>query len=348
MHGDRGSQLQHRCQLAAQDDGQLAILRRQHHRLDERAQPFERLRLQRLVPERRGELSDLLAIHAAKVGVQQFGLRGCGLRGILFGEQDLPPLGPDLHLLDEHRRIDALQDGRLGEADLTVEVCQLDLTLGAGADRLGHQPLHLRFILGQECHDDIVAQHLGRQPRQDTRVEVVLADRQPVVAPGRPLLGGALTPEPALARFGIARAATAAGHLAGQQIPGALLREEGQGRGLRCGCPCQRCLPRLHPLPQIHGHDAQFGHFDGIRPLLLWVDECLAFPGVGVLAVGLFAVGAPAGIEWVVEEAGAPRGITGQRIRRPGRCLAGVPPASLAAAWRWYALGVQPPRDGDG
>ncbi|KQN84580.1 hypothetical protein ASE90_18820 [Sphingomonas sp. Leaf67] len=25
-----------------------------------------------------------------------------------------------------------------------------------------------------------------------------------------------------------------------------------------------------------------------------------------------------------------------------------MPPASLAAAWRWYALGVQPPRDGDG
>ncbi|WP_235531738.1 hypothetical protein [Sphingomonas sp. Leaf67] len=59
-------------------------------------------------------MSNLLAIHAAKLGVQQSGFRGRGLHGVLFGKQNLAPLGPDLHLLDEHRRVDALQDGRLG------------------------------------------------------------------------------------------------------------------------------------------------------------------------------------------------------------------------------------------
>lgn len=50
----------------------------QHRRLDERAQRFKRLRLQRIVLQRYRKLFDLLAIIAVEIEVQQFGLRGLG------------------------------------------------------------------------------------------------------------------------------------------------------------------------------------------------------------------------------------------------------------------------------
>ncbi|KQN04323.1 hypothetical protein ASE82_18320 [Sphingomonas sp. Leaf230] len=64
----------------------MAVLWRQHHNLNERAQPVERLRLQRFVLEGRGELFDLLTVHAAQVRGKQIGLRGNRLCGFLFGK----------------------------------------------------------------------------------------------------------------------------------------------------------------------------------------------------------------------------------------------------------------------
>ncbi|KQN01747.1 hypothetical protein ASE82_15090 [Sphingomonas sp. Leaf230] len=54
----------------AQIDREIAAFRRQHHCLDERAQPFERLRSQRPVLKGRGDLFDLLGIDATEVGEQ--------------------------------------------------------------------------------------------------------------------------------------------------------------------------------------------------------------------------------------------------------------------------------------
>ena len=54
----------------AQIDGEMAVLWRQHHSLDEHTHPFERLCLQRVVLEGRGELFDLLAVDATEVGEQ--------------------------------------------------------------------------------------------------------------------------------------------------------------------------------------------------------------------------------------------------------------------------------------
>ena len=68
--------------------------------------------------------------------MQQSGLGRFRLRGVLFGEQDTAPLVPDLHLLDEHRRIYAFQDGCLGEIDLPIDVREFDFELGTGTGRV--------------------------------------------------------------------------------------------------------------------------------------------------------------------------------------------------------------------
>jgi hypothetical protein len=86
--------------------------------LDERTQLFERLRLQRFVFVGWGKLSGLLTTHPAQVGGEAPGPGGNPLCGFLIGEQDLPLLGPDLHLVDERRRIHAFQDSRLGAREL--------------------------------------------------------------------------------------------------------------------------------------------------------------------------------------------------------------------------------------
>lgn len=69
-------------------------------------------------------------------------------------------------------------------------------------------------------------QHLARQACQHVRVEFVVADRQPVVAPSVSLLGGTLTAKPAFAQFGIAPPALAAGHLVAKLYVLALERGE--------------------------------------------------------------------------------------------------------------------------
>nr|WP_254784768.1 hypothetical protein [Sphingomonas sp. OK281] len=113
-----------------------------------------------------------------------------------------------------------------------IEIGQFGFPLGAGADGFSGQGPGLCLVFREERCNDIVTQHLARQACQHACVEFVLADRQPVVAPVGALLGGALAAEPRLARFGITRAAAAAGHLAGQQIPRALLRKERQASHL--------------------------------------------------------------------------------------------------------------------
>ncbi len=74
---------------------------------------LERSRLQRLVLERGGKLSDLLKMYPARVGEEQSGPRGNRSCELLSGQQNLAPLGPDLHLLHEHRGIHAFQDSWL-------------------------------------------------------------------------------------------------------------------------------------------------------------------------------------------------------------------------------------------
>jgi hypothetical protein len=55
---------------------------------------------------------------ATKDGVQQRGLKECGLCGQPFDEQYPTPLNPDRLVLDEeHRRADTPENGRSGAAD---------------------------------------------------------------------------------------------------------------------------------------------------------------------------------------------------------------------------------------
>jgi hypothetical protein len=107
-------------------------------------------------------------------------------------------------------------------------------------------------------------------------------------------------------------------------------------------------LPCPNPLPQVHGHDAQFGRLDDARALLLRLVEGMALSHIGVLAIRLFAVWPTADIERVVNDTGAARGIAGQRIWRSSCWLAEHLSAGLAAARRRNALGVKPSCDGDG
>ncbi|KQM72874.1 hypothetical protein ASE72_19315 [Sphingomonas sp. Leaf20] len=96
-----------------------------------------------------------------------------------------------------------------------IEIGQFGFPLGAGVEGFRRQATGLCLVFAEERCDNIVTQHLAREARQHACVEFVLADRQPVVAPGGALLGSALAAEPGLARFRIARAAAPAGHLAG-------------------------------------------------------------------------------------------------------------------------------------
>ncbi len=89
--------------------------------------------------------------------------------GFLFGkfqfdEQALAPLGPDLHLVDEHRRVHAFEDSRLGAPELVIEIGQFGFPLGAGADRFRRQSTRLCLIFQQERCNNVVTQHLLDRP----------------------------------------------------------------------------------------------------------------------------------------------------------------------------------------
>ncbi|WP_240663701.1 hypothetical protein [Sphingomonas sp. UV9] len=214
-----------------------------------------------------------------------------------------------------------------------IEIGQFGFPLGAGVEGFRRQAPGLCLIFQKERCNDIVTQHLACEARQDACVEFVLADRQPVVAPGGALFGGALAAEPGLARFRIARAAAAAGHLAGQQIPRALLREERQADhlGTRFRCAGEHSLAGFDPVPQFGGHDAERRGLDVIGSLVFRIDEGVAFSRFRVLAIRLLAVRPSAYIQRIVEDAGTACGIAGQRVRGPCRGLAERMSACFAA-----------------
>nr|WP_238303202.1 hypothetical protein [Sphingomonas phyllosphaerae] len=253
-----------------------------------------------------------------------------------------------LQLVDEQRRIHALKDCGLGVHDLLVDLGEFCLMLGARGDAGLLKPAGLYCIFLKECRGHVVAQHGGDEAFQHPSVERILPDRQTVVAPGRALLCRALAAEAMLSGFGVARTTDAARHLPCQQVLRSLLGEKGPGRGGRCRTRATRkgCLPHLHGLPQRVWYDAKV--WGGGKALggVSAVDEGVALPAVGVLAVGLLPVRALPDVQLVVEDAGAACGVAGQRVGRP--CGQLDPAfARLSAARGGDSLGIEAPRDGD-
>ncbi|MEH3121580.1 MAG: hypothetical protein PGN16_06300 [Sphingomonas phyllosphaerae] len=151
-----------------------------------------------------------------------------------------------------------------------------------------------------------------------------------------------------LTGFGVACAAYAARHLAGQQVLRPLLSKIGAGGSGRfhTGATRKGCLPRLHGLPQRVWYDAKVWGGDKALGGVSAVDEGVALPAVGVLAVGLLPVRPLGDVQLVVEDAGAACGVPGQRVGRPCSKFDSAF-AGASAARGGYAFGIEAAGDGD-
>ncbi|MEG3166368.1 hypothetical protein U1701_17400 [Sphingomonas sp. PB2P19] len=98
-------------------------------------------------------------------------------------------------------------------------------------------------------------------------------------------------------------------------------------------------------MPQRVRNDAQVRHRDQLGAFFVGAHEGMTLSTIGVLPIGLLLVGAPAGIENIVQDAGATFGIACDGIGRPRGWLEAQPCVTLAAARRSNTFGIQPTDD---
>nr|WP_244651686.1 hypothetical protein [Sphingomonas sp. CFBP 8764] len=292
---------QHRGQVTGHLHAQHAVDRRQHDALDESADDLLRLRAACFAAVRGEQVLDLGAVNLCQLRVEQGRGGWLGRFGEHILERGLAAAEP-VELVAHQRRVHPVQDGVGQPMDAGLDTLQLLAMRCTVTVALAGQPVALGDVLRDERLDDVGSEHVVLQRRKHELLQLADADRQTVAAAGLAIVAARMAARAQFADLAVVRPANPAGHLAGQQVFGALLGPE------RCHLGAVRAgglfLACLHLCPELVADDAQMRCLGGLLDPLGGC-EGVALARLWVLAERLALMLGSTDIGLVVEDAGA-------------------------------------------